>query len=121
MHVSFVLPLDQTVTESFFDTPRNKILKYGQTSDIQSIKIYAEANKPKEIDTSTEYQPVNIRITNANQAIVEALQQNTDDPAQVVETMKEKVRLLLAWHKLTTNLDAEATQEELHQIQGRRA
>ncbi|CEP13250.1 hypothetical protein [Parasitella parasitica] len=97
--VSFVLPLDQTQTDEFFQKPEEKILRYGDTCRLPCIRDYYNQNTTRETRTTADaplplksYQPVNIRMTQANITMVNALREYVHKTEIVRKSMKDKLK-----------------------------
>ncbi|KAI8636440.1 hypothetical protein BD408DRAFT_426142 [Parasitella parasitica] len=96
---SFVLPLDLTQTEEFFQKPKEKILKYGDTCQLPCIKDYYNQNTTRETRTTADtsltldsYQPVNIRMTCAHITTANALKEYVHKTEIVRKNMKDKLK-----------------------------
>ncbi|KAI8091039.1 uncharacterized protein B0P05DRAFT_568982 [Gilbertella persicaria] len=95
MHASFVIPIDVDTSEDFFMSSKDKIMKYGHLSQLACIKQYLESNPApvKEPTRQSLYEPINIRLTNANQITVDTITNFVNLPSQVKKDMKEKSKL----------------------------
>ncbi|KAI7901351.1 uncharacterized protein BX663DRAFT_544123 [Cokeromyces recurvatus] len=97
IHASFILPLDENVADEFFMSPKDKILKYGESSQLSCIQEFIKLNKDdkkksKEIEKERNYQPVNIRMTKADLSLVEALENYVYKMQDVRRSMKDKLK-----------------------------
>ncbi|KAI8378660.1 hypothetical protein EDC96DRAFT_492717 [Choanephora cucurbitarum] len=99
MLASFTIPFDSDPAEAFFLPAKEKILKYGQTSQLDCIKQFLQLEPPETREAKARtlkhecYEPVTIQLTNTNQETVQALQGYVDDMEKVRKRMKEKMKL----------------------------
>ncbi|KAL9539051.1 hypothetical protein MBANPS3_010498 [Mucor bainieri] len=100
---SFVLPLDMSQTDEFFQKPKEKILKYGEMCPLPCISDYYRDNTARESRAAAaaaadpplpldSYQPVNIRMTHAKLATADALKAYVHKPEVVRKSMKDKIK-----------------------------
>ncbi|CAO3607352.1 unnamed protein product [Cunninghamella blakesleeana] len=97
---SFLLPIDPESADQFFWDAKKKIKYFGEYSDIPIIKEMAKKyqtemsdknNKEDESKKGKQYQPVNIRISNANQEIITALNASVYNSDYVRSKLIEKL------------------------------
>ncbi|KAF1797836.1 hypothetical protein FB192DRAFT_1289372 [Mucor lusitanicus] len=95
---SFVLPLDMTQTDEFFQKPKEKILKYGEMCQLPCISEYYRENTVRESRAADPplpldlYQPINIRMTQAKLATADALKAYVHKTELVRKSMKDKIK-----------------------------
>ncbi|KAK4509049.1 uncharacterized protein ATC70_007399 [Mucor velutinosus] len=95
---SFVLPLDMSQTDEFFQKPKEKILKYGEMCQLPCISEYYRENTVRESRAADpplpldSYQPVNIRMTNTKLSAADALKAYVHKPEVVRKSMKDKMK-----------------------------
>ncbi|KAI9476023.1 MAG: hypothetical protein EXX96DRAFT_601797 [Benjaminiella poitrasii] len=97
IHASFILPLDQTAADAFFMSPKEKLLKYGESSQLPYVEEFVKKNvdkkkKSKEAEEDVRYQPVNIRMTKTDTSLAEALKNYVHEIEIVRKSMNEKLK-----------------------------
>ena len=89
-----------TQTDEFFQKPKEKILNYGEMCQLPCISTYYRENTARESRAADpplpldSYQPINIRMTNANLSTADALKAYVHKPEVVRKSMKDKVGLI---------------------------
>lgn len=93
LRASFALPLNPDMADGFFDTPTNKILKYGSHCNMEYVQHILTTEKQDAKLTYDRYEPVNLLLSNVNAEITEGLKAVLDDPKEVKRRLSLKATL----------------------------
>jgi hypothetical protein len=95
MVASFVLPLKHEAADYYFESTKDKIVRWGKNCQLKCIKDFLattthtlQNDKREDIKT---YQPVNIKASNVTTEMKEAMVEISNSPTLVARAMKEQV------------------------------
>ncbi|KAI8877025.1 hypothetical protein K501DRAFT_326748 [Backusella circina FSU 941] len=111
MLASFVLPLKHGVADYYFESTKDKILRWGKDCQLKCIKDFVATTthtlpKDRREDIKT-FQPVNIRASNVTIEMKDAMTEVTHSAISVSRTMKEQAKYFPQKKYLQYNIPSE--------------